>query len=557
MLPDNYMSKNYMMEVNGMKAAINTPEALEGENVFNLPPYEPKTPNVVDEYKACPENWMHGSDKASSYFVSVQKDRGLWFDFTPNEDHTHHVAVAISVQGVNPVTGQKCTALRLEQYKKQCPIHKVDFQQDRYCPECGYKWPAQNYISTTTGQPLWLDGFRNENGRVRQYIITEEEIKGIASQTIGDDRVWAIGFAFYLSKQPKPRPQSYRPIQDCSGNWGAPGATGPTGPTGVTGPCGSQGAQGSVGAYQPADPHKSFFPPSNTISPSCKGMSAGGGELSSTSGHQITLHDQNTFVDLSQVPNKNSRYYDYDKLSTGYGQSTELNENAPEVPPVTFPCMDIPDKIEIDGTNIPSEIQCGFPGDDANSLQQLASGDANLDVFYGTEQDDVKDKDIAQFKRISIPLDRNEALDKAKQEAIKNNPQLLGKTVLDPNSFCPTDGSESQQDLRGMGIGPVGGKNIVFKRKWTKEQQAEFEQQMERDNAQVDLESIKKLEIGAGAKISQEIGVDPKSMDFWESEPVGMIYVNYLNDEDAQRIISEGKREETKDGFLNGLKVGN
>ena len=34
-------------------------------------------------------------------------------------------------------------------------------------------------------------------------------MKGIAAQMIGDDRVWAIGVSFFLSKKPKPeRPQS-------------------------------------------------------------------------------------------------------------------------------------------------------------------------------------------------------------------------------------------------------------------------------------------------------------------------------------------------------------
>ena len=50
-------------------------------------------------------------------------------------------------------------------------------------------------------------GFRGEDGQVRQYIITEDDTRGVAAQIMGDERVWAIGFAFYLSKEPKPEPK--------------------------------------------------------------------------------------------------------------------------------------------------------------------------------------------------------------------------------------------------------------------------------------------------------------------------------------------------------------
>jgi hypothetical protein len=72
--------------------------------------------------------------------------------------------------------------------------------------------PGQNYIATTTGESLWIDGFRGEDGQVRQYIITEDDTKGVAAQIMGDQRVWAIGFAFYLSKEPKPEP-TYSPMR--------------------------------------------------------------------------------------------------------------------------------------------------------------------------------------------------------------------------------------------------------------------------------------------------------------------------------------------------------
>lgn len=67
----------------------------------------------------------------------------------------------------------------------------------------------------------------------------------------------------------------------------------------------------------------------------------------------------------------------------------------------------------------------------------------------------------------------------------------------------------------------------------------------------------KKLEIGAGARISQEIGVDPNSIDFWQPEPAGMVYVNFVGPETLQKILDSGKRQDQQEGPLNGLKVGN
>ena len=67
-----YYNDSQKMRVNGLYASINTPEALKGEEVHNLPPYSPCSAHVVDEYEDCPSNWMHGSDKASSYFVPVE-----------------------------------------------------------------------------------------------------------------------------------------------------------------------------------------------------------------------------------------------------------------------------------------------------------------------------------------------------------------------------------------------------------------------------------------------------------------------------------------------------
>lgn len=203
---------NTIMEVNGLKCSLNMPKVVKrvknadgSEGTAGLPPYAPRSAFPVDEYPASPDSWMHGSGEASSYFVPIKPEHGMWLDLTANQQHTHHVAAVVSVQGVNPLTGQKADPMRLEQYKNKCPKHEVDFQQDRYCPECKFKWHPQNYICTNNGSAFWIDGFRTEDGTVRQYYFTEEECKGVASQILGDKRVFAIGIAFYLSKEPKPK----------------------------------------------------------------------------------------------------------------------------------------------------------------------------------------------------------------------------------------------------------------------------------------------------------------------------------------------------------------
>jgi hypothetical protein len=202
-----------IMKINDLKASFNMPKKLktetdehEEETSHGLPPYDVQSVYNVDRYKACPVSWMNGSDIASSYFAKVEPGRGMWLDFNQNFSHTHDVAVVLSIQGINPITGLKTDKLRLEQFKKKCPVHGIDFKSSRLCDKCGFEWPAQNYLTTTvtpSGQ-LWLDGFRAPDGKVRQYVFTEEEMKGVAFQLIGNDRVFAIGIAFYVSKEKKP-----------------------------------------------------------------------------------------------------------------------------------------------------------------------------------------------------------------------------------------------------------------------------------------------------------------------------------------------------------------
>ena len=212
---------NKCMTINGLSVLVNLPDAPAGNDdvVHTLPPYHAVEVHKVSDYK-CPDNWMHGSGNAESYFIKVEAGKHLWLDFNDLWTHTHEVAVVLSVQGINPVTNKPISKLRLEQHREKCPEHKVDFEAERYCPKCDHKWPAQNYM-TTTSMPrgaFWVDGWHIGGGKIRGFLITEEAMRGVASQLIGEKRVYAIGIAFYVSKNPKPpRPERPSPLRGTCG----------------------------------------------------------------------------------------------------------------------------------------------------------------------------------------------------------------------------------------------------------------------------------------------------------------------------------------------------
>jgi len=367
------------MEINGLYAEINMPPALSGDGLHALPPHCKVQAFPVDEFPACPSNWMHGSGKASSYFVMATVDRGMWFDFTMNAGHRYDLAIVVSVQGINPVTGKKVTQLNLEQYREKCPVHNIAFQQDRFCPECNYNWPAQNYISTTTGQMLWIDGFRNEKGEVRQYIITEDITRGVAAQVIGDDRVWAIGFAFYLSKEPRKTPAHFG-----NPSWGM---------------------------------------------------------------NSLSLSDE----------------YGADMSSLGYDCCTS-GPSGPAGPSGAA------------GTYGP----CGDSGSKSFSF--------------------------ASMQHVSS---------------------------------CSCSKGAMHRSLK-TGGGIIRAASMAAPR-----------------TTPAPMTQQKMLEIGAGARINQEIGVDPNPIDYWQAEPTGLIYCNYVDDMMFRQILKAGQRQVKKEGALAGLKVGN
>ncbi len=204
----------YIMKSNGIYASLNMPEAYKSQlgedetetSIGRLPPYNRRQAFLVDEYPSCPSNWMRSTNVLSSYFVPVQNGHAMWLDFNHNDTNTHHVAVVISIQGINPLTGLTVETPRLEQYVNNCPKCDTELKHDRLCPKCDMKYPKQNYLCTnaTLNGFFWIDGFRMANGIISQYIFSEETMRGVASNLIGKDKVYAIGLTFFLSKEAKP-----------------------------------------------------------------------------------------------------------------------------------------------------------------------------------------------------------------------------------------------------------------------------------------------------------------------------------------------------------------
>ena len=212
-------SNVYWAQSGRFRFAVNNPTVTEGRG---LPPYCGRRIFPVDEYPACPSHWPRTQGRVDSFFVPVIAGKGLWFDLNQDEQAmNHHVAVVVSVQGINAVTGQPCSHANLEQYRDRCPIHDKPFGHGRTCTDCGYEWPQQNYLATT-GTPtgaFWLDGFRSGKGAVSRYVIALDELKGVAKALIGEARVHAIGLSFFLSKSERQRIRSdqRRMISDYGG----------------------------------------------------------------------------------------------------------------------------------------------------------------------------------------------------------------------------------------------------------------------------------------------------------------------------------------------------
>ena len=182
-----------VLDVNGFKVEINLPPALKSQSYggaeveLSLPPYA-RTPGFSVDSIDAPSNFERSNGITKSFVFGVRPNTGLWLDFNRNSENSHDVAVVISAQGINAITGKKTDSFTLEQFAGGTP--------------------PQNYLCST-GSPyggFWLDGFMAADGVVRQWVFTEDLARGVARNVIGDQAVQAIGLAFYQSRALKPRP---------------------------------------------------------------------------------------------------------------------------------------------------------------------------------------------------------------------------------------------------------------------------------------------------------------------------------------------------------------
>jgi len=183
-----------IIKYKGFRASIMEAARLEGGGTFGLPPGKALPVHPADSFLKWPVGWMKGP---GVFLVPVRPNKGLWFNWTMNNQL--NTAVIPTVKGCNPITGLQTSGFHLEKYESKCPKHGCDFMADRYCPECNYKWPDRNYQSMN---PSWWDGFRSDDGTVRQFFFTEDELRDVSTALIGkENTVPAFGFAFYRPKE--------------------------------------------------------------------------------------------------------------------------------------------------------------------------------------------------------------------------------------------------------------------------------------------------------------------------------------------------------------------
>jgi hypothetical protein len=203
------------MKHSGFGAKImRAPKLVDNGRKHRLPPGTPIPTFPVDCLPGCPKEWI----SEGGFVCPVEPDWGIWFDWRENDKM--NTAVVPSVKGMNPITGRPMEGPCLEAYEKSCPKHGVQFAHGRFCNECGYEWPPQNYV--THESRLWWDGFRQPDGSVRQFFFTDDDKRDIASLVIGkQNTVPAFGFVFYEPVVARWHEfvLARSPIDDGSGGW--------------------------------------------------------------------------------------------------------------------------------------------------------------------------------------------------------------------------------------------------------------------------------------------------------------------------------------------------
>ena len=120
------------------------------EDPHGLPQGTPIMAVPIHCLPGAPSGWVRDP---GSYVVEVDCEHGLWFDWTMND--SFDVAVVPTVKGMNPITGLKTEDVSMHVYREKCPKHDIPFGHNYYCEECGFHWPAQNYVSHPN--TLWWD----------------------------------------------------------------------------------------------------------------------------------------------------------------------------------------------------------------------------------------------------------------------------------------------------------------------------------------------------------------------------------------------------------------
>lgn len=203
------------MQIGKFTAGLNLPQGVVSrrdsfgkEIVQGLPPYAPAAVYAVADCENPPADWRRNDEKTQVYVVGVPNGRGMWLDLTSNTRLENVVAAVVDVQGVNVLTARPVGyPIHLEQYRDRCPVHGTTLTATRKCADCGFEWPAQNYLFSDDRHTMWIDGFRVQGangaptGETRQFLFTDDTRRGVAATVLGEKRSFDIKIAFFEGPQ--------------------------------------------------------------------------------------------------------------------------------------------------------------------------------------------------------------------------------------------------------------------------------------------------------------------------------------------------------------------